>query len=118
MKAIPPVKAILLSIAALAACAQAPVQAPEESVVPGTIGVTVRQNGAAVVVSGVRSGSEVRLGDVVLRYNGEAVSSPRQFYRLVFDSAPGSVARLEVLREGTVRTLEVPVRELDLMPRV
>ena len=105
-------------IVALAACAQAPVQAPEDSVVPGTIGVTVRQEGSAVVVSGVRRGSDVGVGDVVLRYNGEPVASPRQFYRLVFDSAPGSVARLEVLREGSVRTLEVPVRELDTMPRV
>jgi hypothetical protein len=35
----------------------------------------------------------------------------------VFDSLPGSVARLEVLREGAPRTLEVPVRELDMMPR-
>jgi S1-C subfamily serine protease len=109
----------------LAACGQAPVQAPEkaeqgaaeESVVPGTIGVTVRQDGNAVVVSAVRKGSEVKVGDVVLRYNGEPVASPREFYRLVVDSAPGSRARLEVLREGAARTLEVPVHELDVMPR-
>jgi S1-C subfamily serine protease len=110
-------RAILLVAAALAACAQAPVQGPGDSVVPGTIGITVRQDGSAVVVSGVRRGNEVRVGDVVLRYNGAAVSSPRQFYRLVVDSAPGSVARLEVLREGALRVLEVPVRELDMMPR-
>jgi S1-C subfamily serine protease len=109
---------VLLVAAALAACAaQAPVPGSQDSVVPGTIGVIVRQDGSAVVVSGVRSGSDVRIGDVVLRYNGEAVSSPRQFYRLVFDSAPGSVARLELRREGTLRALEVPVRELDMMPR-
>jgi hypothetical protein len=30
-----------------------------------------RQEGASVVVSAVRSGSELRVGDVVLRYNGE-----------------------------------------------
>lgn len=109
---------------ALAACAQTPVPAPAgDSVVPGTIGVTVRQQQTGVVVAAVgktgpaaRSG--VRVGDVVLRYNGEAVSSPRQFYRLVVDSRPGSVARLELLREGAVRELEVPVDELDMMPRV
>ena len=105
--------------AVLAACAQAPalVQAPADSVVPGTIGVIVRQEGSAVVVSAVRKGNELRVGDVVLRYNGEAVGSPRQFYRLMVDSAPGSVVRLDVRREGTVHTLEVPVRELDTMPR-
>jgi S1-C subfamily serine protease len=109
----------LLLLAALAACAQAPVQAPEQadSVVPGTIGVIVRQDGPAVVVSAARKGSELRVGDVVLRYNGEAVGSPRQFYRLMVDSAPGSVVRLDVRRGGAEQTLEVPVRELDTMPR-
>ena len=92
-------------------------QHPADSVVPGTIGVIVRQEGPAVVVSAVRTGSELRVGDVVLRYNGEAVGTPRQFYRLMVDSAPGSVVRLDVRREGTVHTLEVPVRELDTMPR-
>jgi serine protease Do len=95
----------------------APVRKPADSVVPATIGVTVRQQSSAVIVSGVRAGSEVRVGDVVLRYNGEAVRTPREFYRLVVDSAPGSRARLEVLRDGSARTLEVPVRELDVMPR-
>lgn len=103
--------------AVLAACAQAPVQDPLDSVVPGTIGVIVRQDASGVVVSAVRKGNELRVGDVVLRYNGETVVSPRQFYRLMVDSAPGSVARLDVMRGGAVHTLEVPVRELDTMPR-
>ncbi len=103
---------------ALAACAQAPVRDPVDSVVPGTIGVIVRQDASGVLVSAVRDGSELRVGDVVLRYNGETVGSPRHFYRLMVDSVPGSVARLDVLRGGAVHTLEVPVRELDTMPRV
>lgn len=121
---IPVAFSLLLAAAVLAACTQAPVQAPaleedtQGSVVPATIGVTVRQDRSAVVVSGARKGSGVRVGDIVLRYNGEAVTSPRQFYRLVVDSRPGSLARLEVLREGAVRTLELPVHELDVMPRV
>jgi S1-C subfamily serine protease len=115
-------RAVVLLTVALAACAQAQVQAPEvrrapeDSVVPGTIGVMVRQEGASVVVSGARVGSAVWVGDVVLRYNGEAIVSPRQFYRLVVDSPPGSRARVEVRRDGSARTLEVPVRELDTMP--
>ncbi len=115
-------RAAAAMLLALAACAQTPAPAGD-SVVPGTIGVTVRQQQAGVVVAAVgktgpaaRSG--VRVGDVVLRYNGEAVSSSRQFYRLVVDSPPGSMARLELLREGAVRELEVPVNELDMMPRV
>jgi S1-C subfamily serine protease len=117
-----PVRAILLLVVALAACAQAPVQGPQDSVVPGTIGVAVRQRDSQVIVAAVGKGSPaassgVQVGDVVLRYNGEAVNSARQFYRLVVDSPPGSVARLELLREGAIRTLEVPVGELDIMPR-
>ena len=119
-------RAILLVAAAIAACAPLPAQKPvpaqdpPDSVVPATIGVAVRQESSNVVVAAVAKSSAasgVRVGDVVLRYNGEAVVSPRQFYRLVVDSAPGSMARLEVWREGAVRTLEVPVRELDTMPR-
>jgi len=115
-----------LLLAALAACAPAPMEQKdaivpqEDSVVPGTIGVMVRQQGASVIVAavGTRSAERgVQVGDLVLRYNGEAVTSARQFYRLVVDSAPGSLARLEVMREGAARTLELPVRELDLMPR-
>lgn len=111
-------------LAGLAACAQAPTQAPivqNDSVVPGTLGVIVREQHADLVVSAVAqaaAGAGVRVGDVVVRYNGEAVAGPRHFYRLVVDSPPGSTARLEVRREGELRTLEVPVRELDLMPRV
>jgi len=111
------VRTLLLLAAVLVACAQAPVQDPTDSIVPGTIGVLVRQDGSAVVVSAVRKESELRVGDVVLRYNGEAIVTSRQFYRLVVDSVPGSRARLEVRRDGSARTLEVPVRELDMMPR-
>lgn len=103
-------------LAVLAACAQAPLE--EESVVPGTISVMVQQAGDKVVVSAVgKDSAAVRVGDVVVRYNGEAVKTARQFYRLVVDSAPGSRARLELEREGTPYVVELPVRELDLMPR-
>jgi S1-C subfamily serine protease len=60
----------------------------------------------------------VEVGDVVLSCNGETVASVRQFNRLVLDSAPGSVVRLQILRGGAVRTLEVPVEQLDTTPRV
>src|SRR5688500_9857388 len=114
----------------VAGCAQPQAPAPrlapepaEDSLVPGTIGVIVRPDPSGVVVSAVgargpaaRSG--LRVGDVVVRYNGEPISSPRQFYRLMVDSRPGSVVQLELRREGAVHTLEVPVEQLDTMPRV
>jgi S1-C subfamily serine protease len=116
-----------LCTALLAACAQPPAAQPPalpsyDSVVPGSIGIMVRQERAALVVAAVRKDSAaaragVRAGDIVLRYNGEPVAGSRHFYRLVLDSRPGSVARLEVLREGAVRAFELPVGELDTMPR-
>lgn len=115
----------VLLFAALAACAQAhaPAPLPPDSVVPGTIGVVVRDVESRVMIAamgknGPAARSGVRVGDQVVRYNGEPVASPRHFYRLVVDSPPGSIARLEVLRAGTPQVLEVPVEQLDLLPRV
>lgn len=114
-------------LAALAACAQPPVPqvaAPKgDGVVPGTIGVVVRDEQSRVVVAAVKHHSPaaqrgVEVGDVVVSCNGEAVASVRQFNRLVLDSAPGSLVRLQILRAGAVRTLEVPVEQLDITPRV
>lgn len=108
-------KRIFLAALLLGACAQAPVV--EESVVPGTIGVAVRQQQTRVLIAAVSRGNPLRVGDVVLRYNGEVVTSARQFYRLVVDSTPGTLARLEIAREGATRMIDVPVLELDTMPR-
>lgn len=114
---------VIVCTAFASACAQAPTLSNEDSVVPGSIGVTVRQEHATVMVTGVKRNGPaaavgVRVGDVVLRLNGEPVTAPRQFYRRVVDSPPGSVVRLELLRGGTVEVLEVPVEQLDTMPRV
>jgi S1-C subfamily serine protease len=113
----------MLCVAAIAACAQPPILSNDDSVVPGSIGVLVRQQPKTVVVTALRKDGPaartgVRIGDIVLRYNGEALTSARQFYRLVLDSRPGSLARIELLRDGAMRVLEVPVEQLDTMPRV
>ena len=97
-------------------CASAP--APEQgSVVPGTIGVAVSRSAEGVVVSAVgeRSPAQaagIQVGDRVLRYNGEEIRETRQFERLVLDSVPGSVARVEISRGSAVRTLDVPVEQV------
>ena len=118
-------RANVLLLATLTACAQAQAPAPpaQDSVVSGTIGVVVREVESRVEIAAVGKGSPaaqsgVHVGDVVVRFNGKAVANPRHFYQLVFDSPPGSVARLEVLRAGAQHLLEVPVDQLDLVPRV
>lgn len=103
------VKRALLAFLVLlnAACAHEPPTAPrQDSLLPGNIGITV---GAE------RKG--VRPGDVVLRFNGEPVSSVREFNRLVVDSRPGSFVRLELVRDGSARSVELPVEQLDTTPR-
>lgn len=93
-----------------------------DSPLPGTIGVVVQAAPAGVRVTALGEGSPaavagVRMGDIVLRFNGTAVADGRQFYRLVTGSRPGSVAQVEVLRDGVVHRLEVPVQQIDTTPR-
>ena len=114
--------AFAAAIVLLGACASEPAHEPG-SVVSGTIGVAVRSSPEGVIVSAVGQGSPaeragIEVGDRLLRYNGEAIGEVRQFERLVLDSAPGSIVRLEVSRGGAVRTLDVPVEQMRTAIRV
>jgi len=51
----------------------------------------------------------IRPGDIVLRFNGQAVENDAQLRRLLSDTKAGTTARIEVLREGKRQTIEVPV---------
>ena len=118
-----------LACALTAACASSepppPAQEPDaarDSVVPGTIGVFVAPAQAGVVVAAVAAEGPagqagMRVGDVVRSYNGVAVLDTRQFYRLMLESPPGSRAQLELLRDGSVHRIDVPVEETDTAPR-
>ena len=93
-----------------------------DSVVPGTIGVLVSPASSGVIVAaiaaeGPAAQAGVRVGDVVQRYNGVSVIDTRQFYRLVLDSPPGSRVQVELLRDGSVLRIAVPVEETDTAPR-
>lgn len=106
-------------VAACASHESPPASEPTpDGVVPGTIGVVVTPASAGVVVAamaaeGPAAKAGMRVGDVVQRYNGVPVLDTRQFYRLVLDSAPGSRAELELLRDGSVVRIGVPVKETD-----
>jgi S1-C subfamily serine protease len=100
-----------------------PVIAGAESVVPGTIGIVVKAGPAGVVVTAVGKDSPaaaagLRVGDVLLRYNGVSVADSRQFYTLMLDSAPGSTVQVELLREGRMHRVDVPVEQIDTTLRV
>jgi len=82
-------------------------------VAPAPAGVVV----AAVAAEGPAGQAGMRVGDVVRSYNGVAVLDTRQFYRLMLDSTPGSSAQVELVRDGSVQRIEVPVKETDTAPR-
>jgi serine protease Do len=113
--------AVFLAIV-LCGCA-AQTASPQGSVVPGTIGVAVQRAGEGmVVVTAVGKGSPaeragLRVGDRVLRYNGEAVGEVRQFERLVLESVPGTLAHIEISRGGAARELDVPVEQVRTATR-
>jgi serine protease Do len=51
-------------------------------------------------------------GDVIVRFNDKQVASSSELPVLVSNAAPGSVARLDVMRKGETKRIEVTVGEL------
>jgi S1-C subfamily serine protease len=105
----------ILAVLFAAACASlepAPRARPVDGLLPGTIGIVVKRAPAGVVVVEAAK-NELRVGDVIMRYNGVPVTDERHLYRLILNSLPGSVAELDVLRDGRPRRIAVPVGEID-----
>jgi serine protease Do len=110
--------AAAVAAAALSGCASAPA-ADHDTPIPASIGAAVRADAGRVVVVALSPRARaagLRTGDVIVGYNGSAVQDARQFARLVIDSRPGSVASVEVLREGARLVIPVVVREIDTAP--
>jgi S1-C subfamily serine protease len=110
--------AVILTLVAFG-CAAEPRDAlrasDADSPIPGCIGAAVRAEGAHVVVSALgpaATAAGLRLGDVVISYNGKKIADVREFERLVLDSPPGSAATVEVLRQGQPLVIDVPVNEI------
>lgn len=90
---------------------------PHDSLIPGTIGIAVANQGADVVVSAVRPAGAaalagIREGDRIRRCNGAPVANAREFERRVLDSRPGSVMQVELSRDGALRRVPLPVEEI------
>jgi membrane-associated protease RseP (regulator of RpoE activity) len=88
----------------------------------GRYGVSGEPRGVGVreVVKGSpaeRAG--LRAGDVIVRFDGEAVTSVRKLSRLIEESAPEHAARLTVLRNGSEQELSVTLAsERQFVPTI
>ncbi|HEY5896375.1 MAG TPA: Do family serine endopeptidase [Burkholderiales bacterium] len=71
----------------------------------GAIIVNVEHGGPADLAG-------VRVGDVALEWNGEKIDDPNELPRSVAATAPSSLARMTVWREGKRQTLQVRVGEI------
>ena len=56
-------------------------------------------------------------GDLIVRYNGTAVTEESQLQRMIADSKIGSTVRVEVIRRGQARTFDVPVVQRSAVAR-
>jgi serine protease Do len=86
----------------------------EELRAPDTEGVVITQmsRGSGAYEAGLRP------GDIIKKINGQEVVNTSQFVRLIADSAIGSTARVEFLREGRLETVRVTVeRQQPRQPR-
>ena len=99
------------------------------SVTRGRLGVTIQDMNQALadsfglkqpvgaLVSAVENGSAaakagLEPGDVILRYNDKDIASSSQLPVLVANTVPGTAARLDVMRKGETRHIDVTVGEL------
>ena len=51
----------------------------------------------------------MRPGDIIVRFNGQKVDDPSQFFRFVADAKVGTTALVRVLRNGRTTDLKLPV---------
>jgi Do/DeqQ family serine protease len=86
--------------------------APLTSQVAAELGVT---SGMGVLVQGMRRDSPayeagIRPGDVIVTFNGTAVTDGGQLSRMIQDTAIGSTATVSIVREGRKLELKIPIQ--------
>jgi serine protease Do len=80
-------------------------QLAEEAGVTATKGVIISR--MARVSEAYDAG--LRIGDLILTMNGQAIDDPSQFLRLVADSKPGTTAVVKVLRASRTLEFKLPI---------
>jgi serine protease Do len=80
-------------------------QLAEEAGVTATKGVIISR--MARVSEAYDAG--LRIGDLILTMNGQAIDDPSQFLRLVADSKPGTTAVVKILRASRTLEFKLPI---------
>jgi serine protease Do len=65
-----------------------------------------------VVPNGPADKAGFRSGDVIQRFNSHAVTDSRQLQLEVAETKPGSTVPVEIVRDGSMKTLDVTVKQL------
>jgi serine protease Do len=69
---------------------------------------------AAVTPEGPAAAGGMRAGDVIVEFNGKPVTRNDDLPQIVAATAPGTTVPVKIVRDGSERTLNVKVEELDL----
>jgi Do/DeqQ family serine protease len=85
-----------------------------EKLTPALAGEYGAPNTNGALVSRMMQGSEaheagLQPGDVIVAFNGQPISDPSQFSRMVADAKIGSTASLKVLRNGRTLEFKLPI---------
>jgi serine protease Do len=62
---------------------------------------------SGVVARGPAQEAGLKAGDLVLSVDGERVTTLRELYRAIWEKGPGEALRLQVLRDSSIRMVEV-----------
>jgi serine protease Do len=77
----------------------------------------LKRPGGALIASVAKDGpaakAGIKAGDVILSFDGHAVSTYSELPELVADATPGAMATLEISRDGAHKQIEVKVGELE-----
>lgn len=69
-----------------------------------------------VIKGSPADGAGIKVGDVIVRYDGQDVQDARQLRNLVAATVPGTRVKVEVIRDGKAETLTVTIGNLTAEP--
>lgn len=60
----------------------------------------------------------LKVGDIVIEYDGKKIENPKQFRNMVAATKPGKTVKIKVIRENKTETATVTIGELPIEPQV